>query len=365
MELLLIFIVISMCTLAIERIYSYVWSKGLRIQIGFSKTYVKNGEKTDIIEKLYNISHVFMPVITLKYVIHRNGEEYEHKMETFSLLYRQKVTRKSAFDTSKRGVYTIDKVYASSKGIFLRELYVHNYEYEAGMIVYPKLSDVSAINIPAIVLSGDYKSDTRLIENPFFFRGIRDYDSKDSVSRINWNATAVTGKMMVNSFDDSRNMSLTIMLQLPDDKINYAKELAEESISVAAGIYKEMLAKNMPVSFTCNGTDCITGYQIMLPERSDAAYLNVALESLARVNENNLVKDVYIKEAVSQSTIILIAQAIDVNGTIIAKVREMCNKGYKVVWVIVEKRGTVDEKDIEKQVSDFRKDNLSINMWWI
>ena len=39
-------------------------------------------------------------------------------------------------------------------------------------------------------------ADTRLLENPYYFMGVRDYDDNDTFSKINWNATAAMGRMM-------------------------------------------------------------------------------------------------------------------------------------------------------------------------
>ena len=51
-----------------------------------------------------------------------------------------------------------------------------------------------------------------LYEDPFTFRGIREYTTSDPMKTINWKASARTGGLMVNTFDSV--MTQKVMLYL-------------------------------------------------------------------------------------------------------------------------------------------------------
>ena len=70
--------------------------------------------------------------------------------------------------------------------------------------------------IPVDVIAGECCADTRLLENLYYFMGVRDYDDNDTFSKINWNATAAMGRMMSNIYEDRRLHRVQLVCEFPD-----------------------------------------------------------------------------------------------------------------------------------------------------
>ena len=63
------------------------------------------------------------------------------------------------------------------------------------------------------------------------------------MNRINWKASAKSGEWMVNQFDATTDFSVRCLLDTADDYILTSPHLVEESISIAAALAAELLAR--------------------------------------------------------------------------------------------------------------------------
>ncbi len=93
-----------------------------------------------------------------------------------------------------RGFYEIRNIRIISKGLFLKNEYRVVSGCKAWTTVFPKVDDIRMDEIPVDVIAGESCADTRILENPYYFMGVRDYDDNDTFSKINRNATAAMGK---------------------------------------------------------------------------------------------------------------------------------------------------------------------------
>lgn len=55
--------------------------------------------------------------------------------------------------------------------------------------IFPKVDDISIDELPVDVIAGENCTDACILENQYYFMGVRDYDNNDTFSKINWNAT--------------------------------------------------------------------------------------------------------------------------------------------------------------------------------
>ena len=103
-------------------------------------------------------------------------------------------------------------------------------------------------------INGEIKSKAHLIEDPFEFRGIREYQPYDSMKSINWKATAKTGELRVNMRDFTSQKVVRIFLNLEDTGIIKRTEACEAAIKVAAGLVKNFTSEDMEFALYSNGT---------------------------------------------------------------------------------------------------------------
>ena len=58
-----------------------------------------------------------------------------------------------------------------------------------------------------------------IFEDPFEFKGIRNYTTSDPMKKINWSASAKTGELMVNNYYDTTSRHVTIFLDVVNDSV--------------------------------------------------------------------------------------------------------------------------------------------------
>ena len=105
---------------------------------------------------------------------------------------------------------------------------------------------------------GDIESSRSLIEDPYTFRGIRDYDTSYNMKRINWKASAKTGDLKVNLYNTTSVQKVKILLNLDTNTMIKTEYIDEISIKLASSAALYFIKKNLPVALRTNGTDLVT-----------------------------------------------------------------------------------------------------------
>jgi uncharacterized protein (DUF58 family) len=69
------------------------------------------------------------------------------------------------------------------------------------------------------MVNGVMQTKRQFLEDPFEYRGMREYQPYDDMKSINWKATAKTGDFKVNLHDFTTVRSVRIFLNLEDTGI--------------------------------------------------------------------------------------------------------------------------------------------------
>ena len=120
-------------------------------------------------------------------------------------------------------------------------------------------------------------------DDPFTFRGIRAYQSHDSIRDINWKASAKTGDLRVNIHDYTADQEIAIVLDTEWDSLLRPEDLLEESIRIAASLADEFVGKGVSTSVISNGKDCLTGERFVAGSGANAEHSRAISYGLARV----------------------------------------------------------------------------------
>ena len=147
--------------------------------------------------------------------------------------------------------------------------------------------------IPVDVIAGECCTDTRLLENPYYFMGVRDYDDNDTFSKINWNATAAMGRMMSSIYEDRRLHRVQLVCEFPDRYVMDCDAIAEKMITVVCSIYKSLMEAGEYVSIICNAADCVTHEPVVIENGTD---IDIVLESMARIDAASTIKNAALQE---------------------------------------------------------------------
>lgn len=245
--------------------YRKAWDKGLSVQLKFERDYAYAGEETALSLVLENRKRLPIPLLETAFHVRRElafqgventkTSDFTYKRDIFSMLGRQRITRRLRLFCTKRGYYDIRDVNFTSYSLFHKKRYLANRKAQTEFYVYAKRVNVSDLMIQCEKLSGANQCAQRLYEDPFAFRGIRDYTTQDPMKTVNWKATAKSGQMMVNTYDSTQMERVMLYLDVEDTGIMKQEKLLEECISVAATLSQKLMGKGMEVGLVVNCRD--------------------------------------------------------------------------------------------------------------
>lgn len=295
MNVLLMLIGVLIVYLAIKLVFRYNWNKGLGVALEFEKKHVVNGETVNVVEVISNEKRLPLPCVNLKFQVDRELEfpgtdtnssvsDLTYRNDVFSFLANQRITRRIPVKCNHRGVFRISGVQLTFAGPFMNEINVLKVDSNCEITVYPKTVDSRRFSFIRSRISGEAERKKYMLEDPFVFRGIRDYTSNDSLKNVNWKATARTGNLCVNEYNESVSRNVCILLNLEDDGMLTYDSVNEEAISLAASVAEEFIRQGINVSLISNACDVDTKEAVGIREGAGVGHLGSINTVLARMD---------------------------------------------------------------------------------
>ncbi len=163
------------------------------------------------------------------------------------------------------------------------------------LIVYPTVLPLQKVAMPSFSPIGTLKSQRILLDDPNRPMGKREYQVGDSPRRIDWKATAASGRMQVKQMESSIALDSAIFLDFYRENYHYRRriEATELAVVTAASVANWVAGQRQQVGFYTNAVDAFTSPKAqLLPVLSGKgqAHLMRILETLARADlsdENN------------------------------------------------------------------------------
>lgn len=293
--------------------YKRKWSDGLDVRLGFADRYVTEGDTSALTEEITN--RKWLPIITLgvKFTVSRHLDfdriennvltDLNYRNDIFSVSGYERITRSLPFTCRRRGFYHIGLAELLSADIFRTVTLASPVKQDAAIYVYPGYVNADKFEVPFRKLMGTVVTRRITLEDPFEFRGIRDYDVNDNIRDINWKASARTGILKVNQHNYTASQKVTILLNLESDSNWEYEKLFEESIRIAAAFAGGCIDRGVPVSLITNARDCSTGGPVLITSGSGESHRTAILQSLARIDESKSPGDFvpFIDEEAAQS----------------------------------------------------------------
>jgi len=275
-------------------IYERHWDRGLYLDFMFSAREAFEGDKLHLSEELSNSKMLPLPWLLVKFQLSKNlkfshsadpsASDKYYQFDLFSLMGYKRVRRKHYFTCQKRGYYKIRRIDLVCSNLLHTKNYAKQIDCVSELTVFPKplehnelLSDIELKNLDALILSNS-------ISNPdvFEFKGIRDYMPTDSLCFVNFKASAVSQRLMVNVHAPTSSRRLEIVLNLEPEEPAADPEDYEQAIRLAATIAKRYIGEGVNVGLITNGLDVSTARPITVFGGSSAAHLYKIYEALAR-----------------------------------------------------------------------------------
>jgi uncharacterized protein (DUF58 family) len=177
-------------------------------------------------------------------------------VQVASLWSFQRLTRRYRFRCLQRGRFVFGPTVVRCSdpfGWFINEVRL---ETPASLTVYPLLAPLTTFGLPASHPFGEQTASWHFLEDPLRLAGVRAYQWGDELRRINWKATARTGQLQSNVYEESRQHRLFIFLDIrtyQESWLGIDPELQELTIMAAASIVQWGLDEGYLVGLASNG----------------------------------------------------------------------------------------------------------------
>ncbi|MCF0135125.1 MAG: DUF58 domain-containing protein [Lachnospiraceae bacterium] len=285
MPVIIIPIIVGLLIYLQKWVYERFWSRNLDAEAAFRDHTLSAGCETEITERMTNAKILPLPWVQMKFEILRNGKtDNLFRAELFNILFHQQIVRKSKITLEKRGIYQISQVSLFSSDLFISgKLYKH-YPNRTSVTVFPQKLPESDLDVPYEKLTGDIATRRYTLEDPFLFKGIRQYQQGDSFKNINFKASARSGEWLVNTHEYTLDQKVRILL-LADRSFLYAEEQEyEAALSYAATLTGRLEEEGVPVILESNALDALENKQPFVPEGCSQNHTDAVLEALARLD---------------------------------------------------------------------------------
>lgn len=277
-----------------EILYLNYWKKGLSANVTFSEQEVKEGETCHLQEIITNRKLLPLPTLLVKFqldgkLVFLNKENTSktdkfYRSDVIAVMPYQRVTRQLEVLCPKRGYYTISSIDLVANNLFLTRMLVDQVKTDSSLYVLPAASTWKGLKIPFEQMEGKFLTNRFLQEDPFEFRGIRPYQTYDSMKKINWKASAKAGELLVNQYFETNRQEVVLLLNLEKEGALFYEALLEESIRIAATLFEWFQNRGILVSLRTNGKDCITKHPIKVDAGAGSGHIAYCKRQLSRID---------------------------------------------------------------------------------
>lgn len=300
-QLLGILVVALLLYLGQKTIYQKVWHKNLRVRLSFQEEGIWEGQESTLSEILENQKKLPLTMLKVKFQTDRHllfadtkGSRTTDKFyrnDIFQIGALEKVTRVLRFTAGRRGYYTIAEADLVASDLFLTAQYTATADIgHCSLYVYPKPFSHPEFRQSLKQLSGQVLTKRHLQEDPFEYRGIREYQPQDDLKSINWKATARTGEFKVNQKNYTAEKSVRIFINLEDTGILKKEDCVEASLQIATALLLLFLEQGMQVAVYCNGVDVLHNEPCILEAGGGIRQREAVLRSFALIDTSKPVR---------------------------------------------------------------------------
>lgn len=348
MAVLVILIGAFLIDYLIETYYEKHWNRNLGAKIDFQREPAYEGDNAVLTETIENKKWLFLPVLSVGFQVHRNlifadGEnasvsDLSYKRDIFSVGSYQRITRTISFHCEKRGYYELDKIELVSRNPLMTHKYYATLDHFDFFYVFPGAVQQNRLEIPFRKIMGSVTTKKNLYEDPFEFRGIREYQPTDPMNKINWKASARSDQWMVNLYDSTCAQEIRILLDLEEETIWKFDDIHEEGIRVAAALVEKCVAAGIPTGFTTNGRDIKTGELFSIKPGTGPQQIQQIKQGLARIDLTQTAERMdgildYERENMEHTSCTYIMIAKNQQMDKYRKLEELAHQGANAVWI--------------------------------
>lgn len=277
-----------------RQLYYRLWKRGLLVQVKFSSAYIFEGETGELLEVIENHKWLPLSMLKVKFQTSRNlvfantqksgvTDRY-YRNDVFQIGGGERITRTLRFVGRKRGYYLIHGIDLISADLFLTSEMMDSREGESFLYVYPRPFFSRELQVYLQQINGEILAKKNLAEDPFEYRGIREYQPYDDIRSVNWKATAKGLGLMANQKGYTTRQTVRIFFNVEDSGILKKEEAVEYTFRVAAGIARFFLTQGVKVSLMGNGMDMFSHEPVKIEAMAGSGQMDNIYRALARID---------------------------------------------------------------------------------
>ena len=352
---ILIFVIGAAVVYWLQMVFcKHTWSRKLNANAQFSEKQATEGDMIDLTITVEN--RKMLPIVTVKTNVEVDrGLEFQeqsnlaisdknYRSEIFSLRGFERVQRDIPLFCAKRGYYHIDGIEFVGNDLFYTRRFLKKNKIDSTVCVYPGKTDVRQLMVATQKMTGETVVRSSDCDNPFTFRGIRQYQSFDPIRDINWKATAKTGDLRVNIHDFTADQEIMIVLDTEWDSLLRPDSLLEESIRITASLADEFIGKGIMTSLITNGHDCITDDTFEIGAGANVQHIEAIRYGLARLKLTKRMENYSLEKILEQQVAYMDAHpnrkiswvmiSTETNEKIAAQWKEISERAVKAYWIV-------------------------------
>ena len=236
----------------------------------------------------------------------------------------------------KRGLYKLGPVRISNTdafGLFRRD---RLFGGQDEVVVFPRTYDLADFELPPGYLTGESTARRRSHDLTPHAASVREYAYGDSLSRIHWQSTARTGRLMSKEFELGMASDVWVLVDLHRDV--QAGELDESTdeyaVSIAASLAQKYIQGQLPVGLLAYGDE-----RYLLPADTGMGQYERIMEYLAMSKSEGTLPlaDVLSSEEQlwgTHSSLVIITSSHRLDWT--AAARELMRRRVRIAVVLID-----------------------------
>lgn len=279
-----------------RKLYEKLWAGKLDVRLEFADKSLFEGEKGELLEIIENGKRLPLPMLKVKFQTDRNLRftdsdsakvtDLYYRNDIFQVKGRERITRKLEFTAAKRGYYRIHNIDLVAGDPLLSSEMVESRQTAQYFYVYPAPFVSEEFRRSLQQLNGELLTKLHFPEDPFEYRGVREYQPFDDMRSINWKASAKTGDWKVNQKNCTALQTVRLFFNIEDSGILKKDAMVEASIQIIAGLAAFFLNQGIRVSCYGNGRDILNGEPVHIEAGAGAGQMEQIYRALARIDTN-------------------------------------------------------------------------------
>ncbi|MCD7807467.1 MAG: DUF58 domain-containing protein [Lachnospiraceae bacterium] len=328
------------------KVYQKLWNRNLSVKIDFSCREIFEGEQGNLLEVVENRKHLPLAMLKVKFHTDRNlvfddvdgsrVSDLFYRNDVFQIGGGERITRTLSFTGQKRGYYKIMGIDLVSTELLMTADMAESRGEDSWLYVYPRPFFSEDFWQSLQQLNGEVLTRRHLIEDPFEYRGIREYQPFDTMRSVNWKATAKTGSLKVNQRNYTALQTIRIFFNIDDLGILKKDDAVELCLRICAALSAYFLSQGIRVSLYGNGVDVINNEPVGIEAGAGNGQMDQIYKALARVdtskagvNFTESFREKLLYESGGTMTLFVSANAYEDLLTLIGEYQEL---GKEYVW---------------------------------